>query len=293
MAGRPAGGTLRAWSVGCSTGEEAYSLAIALKEALDRIEPAAKFTLQIFATDLDRDAIDKARQGSYPANIAADVSAERLQRFFIKEETGYRVGKEIRETITFATQNLIMDPPFTKLDLLVCRNLLIYLTPELQKKLLPLFHCSLTAGGVLFLGSAETVSAFTDLFAPLSLKQRIFRRRESVLPHDKLMFPPSFVPAAPGTPKESPMLKPAANLQSRRRDSRGDYGSSLRSLFHHQGPGPGDRHRPLHVQGHHREKHGRHAYGAQYRGGAPSSGSRSDLESFKGSIGLAPHHFRR
>ena len=214
IAARPAGGTLRAWSVGCSTGEEAYSLAIAFKEALDRIEPAEKFTLQIFATDLDRDAIDRARQGSYPANIAADVSAERLRRFFVKEESGYRVGKEIRETITFATQNLIMDPPFTKLDLLVCRNLLIYLAPELQKKLLPLFHYSLTAGGVLFLGSAETVSAFPDLFAPLSLKQRIFRRRESVLPPEKLLFPPSFVPAAPGTHKESPMLKPAANLQS-------------------------------------------------------------------------------
>ena len=214
IAARPAGGTLRAWSVGCSTGEEAYSLAIAFKEALDRIEPAEKFTLQIFATDLDRDAIDRARQGSYPANIAADVSAERLRRFFVKEESGYRVGKEIRETITFATQNLIMDPPFTKLDLLVCRNLLIYLAPELQKKLLPLFHYSLTAGGGLFLGSAETVSAFADLFAPLSLKQRIFRRRESVLPPEKLLFPPSFVPAAPGTHKESPMLKPAANLQS-------------------------------------------------------------------------------
>jgi len=214
IAARPAGGTLRAWSVGCSTGEEAYSLAIAFKEALDRIEPAEKFTLQIFATDLDRDAIDRARQGSYPGNIAADVSAERLRRFFVKEESGYRVGKEIRETITFATQNLIMDPPFTKLDLLVCRNLLIYLAPELQKKLLPLFHYSLTAGGVLFLGSAETVSAFPDLFAPLSLKQRIFRRRESVLPPEKLLFPPSFVPAAPGTHKESPMLKPAANLQS-------------------------------------------------------------------------------
>ena len=152
LAGRRAGGVLRAWSAGCSTGEEAYSLAIAFKEALEQVKPKASFTLQIFATDLDRDAIDKARQGFYPANIAADVSAERLRRFFIKEENGYRVGKEIREMVTFATQNLIMDPPFTKLDILICRNLLIYLTPELQKKLLPLFHYSLNPDGVLFSG---------------------------------------------------------------------------------------------------------------------------------------------
>ena len=105
--------------------------------------PQRNFTLQIFATDLDQDAIDKARQGVYPANIAADVSPERLSRFFTKEEHGYRVRKEIREMVIFAPQNLIMDPPFTKLDILSCRNLLIYLTPELQKKLIPLFHYSL------------------------------------------------------------------------------------------------------------------------------------------------------
>ena len=214
LAGRPAGRALRAWSAGCSTGEEAYSLAIAFKEALEQVKPEMNFTLQIFATDLDRDAIDKARQGVYPANIAADVSPERLSRFFIKEENGYRIGKEIREMVTFATQNVIMDPPFTKLDILICRNLLIYLTPELQKKLLPLFHYSLNPGGVLFLGSAETVSTFTDLFAPLNIKSRLFRRRESVLPAEPLAFPASFVPALPGVPKELTMLKPAANLQS-------------------------------------------------------------------------------
>lgn len=214
LASRPAGGVLRAWSAGCSTGEEAYSLAIAFKETLEQVKPAADFKLQIFATDLDRDAIDKARQGVYPANIAADVSAERLHRFFIQEEHGYRVGKEIREVVTFATQNLIMDPPFTKLDVLICRNLLIYLTPELQKKLLPLFHYSLNPGGVLFLGSAETVSTFTEIFAPLHIKSRLFRRRESVLPAEPLVFPAAFIPARSGVPKESPLLKPAANLQS-------------------------------------------------------------------------------
>lgn len=214
LASRPTGGMLRAWSAGCSTGEEAYSLAIAFKEALGQVKPEENFTLQIFATDLDRDAIDKARYGVYPANIAADVSDEQLHRFFIKEENGYRIGKEIRATVTFAVQNIIMDPPFTKLDILICRNLLIYLTPELQKKLLPLFHYSLNPEGVLFLGNAESVSSFTELFAPLNIKSRLFRRRESVLTNEPPAFPPSFVPALPGGPQESTILKPAGNLQS-------------------------------------------------------------------------------
>ena len=214
LAGHPQGGKLRAWSAGCSTGEEAYSLAMVFKEAIEKVEHAENFTLHIFATDLDRDTIDKARQGVYPAGIAADVSALRLKRFFIKEENGYRIGKDIREMVTFATQNVIMDPPFTKLDILICRNLLIYLIPELQKKLLPLFHYSLKPGGVLFLGSAETISNFTDLFAPLAIKSRQFLRRESVLTAETLAFPDSFIPALPGLPKELTMLKPAANLQS-------------------------------------------------------------------------------
>jgi two-component system CheB/CheR fusion protein len=205
---------IRAWSVGCSTGEEAYSLAIAFREALEQIKPNKNLKLQIFATDLDQDAINKARQGVYPANIAADLSPERLHRFFVKEESGYRVGKEIREVVTFATQNLIMDPPFTKLDILVCRNLLIYLTPELQKKLLPLFHYSLNPGGVMFLGSSESVSTYTDLFATLHVKSRLFLRRESVQPSEPLSFPPSFIPALPGGLKEVTMSKPTANLQS-------------------------------------------------------------------------------
>jgi two-component system CheB/CheR fusion protein len=214
LADRPDGGVIRAWSIGCSTGEEAYSLAIAFKEALEQVKPGGSFALQIFATDLDRDAIDKARQGVYPANISADVSPERLRRFFIKEENGYRVAKEIRESVTFATQNAIMDPPFTRLDILICRNLLIYLAPELQKKLLPLFHYSLNPGGILFLGSSETIGAFTELFVPLNIKSRLFRRRESLLPAEPLTFPVSFAPAQPGVPKELTMMKPASNLQS-------------------------------------------------------------------------------
>src|ERR1039458_8301810 len=157
LARRSSGQTLRAWVPACSTGEEAYSLAIVLKEAIEEIKPKANFTIQVFATDLDRDAIDKARHGVFPANITADVSKERLKRFFTKEERGYRVRKEIREMVIFAPQNVIMDPPFTRLDILTCRNLLIYLTAEVQKKLIPLFHYSLSPGGILFLGSAETI----------------------------------------------------------------------------------------------------------------------------------------
>ena len=164
LASRPAGQVLRAWVPGCSTGEEAYSLAIVLKEAVEAMRPKVNFKIQVFATDLDRDAIDKARQGVFPANITADVSKERLKRFFSKEEHGYRVRKEIRELVTFAPQNLIMDPPFTKLDILTCRNLLIYLTSEVQKKLMPLFHYSLSSGGILFLGSAESIGDGADLF---------------------------------------------------------------------------------------------------------------------------------
>jgi len=214
LASRPAGGVLRAWSAGCSSGEEAYSLAMAFKEALSQAKPAANFALQIFATDLDSDAIDKARQGIYPANIAADVSAERLRRFFVKEGPDYRIGKEIREMVTFATQNVIMDPPFTKLDILICRNLLIYLAPALQKKLLPLFHYSLNPGGVLFLGSAESLNTCTELFTPLHVKSRLFCRRETLLTTEPIAFPATFVPAHPGVAKESTPLKSAANLQT-------------------------------------------------------------------------------
>ncbi|MBU3937856.1 MAG: chemotaxis protein CheB, partial [Proteobacteria bacterium] len=214
LAGRPGGGTLRAWSVGCSTGEEAYSLGIALTEALEQIKSTDNFTLQIFSTDLDQDAIDKARHGFYPATIAAHVSAKRLQRFFIKDGNGYRIGKEIRKMVTFATQNVIMHPPFTKLDILICRNLLIYLAPEIQKKLIPLFHYSLNPGGILFLGSSEAVSTFTDLFAPLNIKSRIFRRRESGLLAEPSVFASAFIHAPRGVFKELQMSKPTANFQS-------------------------------------------------------------------------------
>ena len=213
LAGRAPSQALRAWVPGCSTGEEAYSLAIVFQEALEQLKPAGNTALQIFATDLDRDAIEKAREGVFPANIAADVPPERLGRFFVQVERGYQVAKSIREKVIFAPQNIIMDPPFTKLDILSCRNLLIYLTLELQKKLLPLFHYSLNPGGFLFLGSAETIGSFTDLFELLKGKARLYRRLDSALRTEPVEFPASFVSALPGAPPPK-ALKPAANLQS-------------------------------------------------------------------------------
>ena len=214
LASRPAGHALRAWVPGCSTGEEAYSLAMVFEEAMGKIKPPKKFTLNVFATDLDKDAIDKARQGVYPANIAADVSPERLNRFFAKVEGGYRVGTEIREMVVFAPQSLIMDPPFTKLDILSCRNLLIYLAPELQKKLIPLFHYSLSPGGILFLGSAETAGGFTDLFASLSGKTRLYRRTESATPAEPIEFPSSFAPSLHAGTEARPETNTPLSLQS-------------------------------------------------------------------------------
>ena len=217
LASHPNGGVLRAWTVGCSTGEEAYSLAMVFKEAMEQIKPSRNLSLLIFATDLDKDAIDKARQGVYPSNIAADVSENRLRRFFVAHDRGYRVGKEIREMVIFAPQNLVMDPPFTKLDILTCRNLLIYLAPELQKKLLPLFHYSLNPGGFLFLGSSEAIGASTDMFTLLPGKTRLYRRLGSPQPVQTVVFPSEFVASLPGAaaaaapPRE---LKAIPNLQT-------------------------------------------------------------------------------
>jgi len=169
---------LRAWVPACSTGEEAYSLAIVLKESIEKFYPDPNWLIQVFATDLDQEAIGKARRGLYPANIAADVYPERLRRFFVEEQQGFRVAGEIREMVVFAPQNLILDPPFTKIDVLSCRNLLIYLEPELQKKLLPLFHYSLNPGGILLLGTAESIGGSADLFTPIDHKLRLFRRHD-------------------------------------------------------------------------------------------------------------------
>ena len=214
LASRTPGHAIRAWVAGCSTGEEAYSLAIELKEVIDKGKAKLPFKVQIFATDLDRDAIDKARLGLFPANIAVDVPKELLKRYFTKVDQGYRVCKDIRDMVTFAPQNLIAEPPFTKLDILSCRNLLIYLTAEIQKKLIPLFHYSLTPGGLFLQGSAETVGEHSDLFKPVNAKARLFRRSESVLRLGQVDFPTAFCSGPTKEPLVPQLQKSPDSLQS-------------------------------------------------------------------------------
>ncbi|MDO9596948.1 MAG: chemotaxis protein CheB, partial [Azoarcus sp.] len=209
----PAGRPMRAWVAGCSTGEEAYSLAMTFREAIDKHQPAGRFSLQIFATDLDGDAIDRARQGRYPSSIANEVSADRLARFFIATDDAYLVGKEIREMVIFAPQNMIQDPPFTKLDLLLCRNVLIYFGPELQKKLLPLFHYSLAPGGIMFLGNSETVGSESELFSTIDIKGRLFRRIDKPPQKLGIDFPSTFQ-SHHGSASDTKSLPPSANLQT-------------------------------------------------------------------------------
>ena len=169
--GKPEGATLRLWVAGCSTGEEAYSLAILFREYLT--QQKLRLTVQIFASDLDSRAIETARAGLYPVGIAGDIAPERLQRFFTKEDGSYRVKKEIRDLVVFATHNILTDAPFTKLDLLSCRNLLIYLEAKAQHKILPLFHYALKPNGILFLGSSETIGEFESLFTVIDRKWKL------------------------------------------------------------------------------------------------------------------------
>jgi two-component system CheB/CheR fusion protein len=178
LAGKPAGAVVRVWVPGCSTGEEAYSIAILLAESKEALKQS--FTVQVFATDIDSRAIATARVGLYPASIAADISPERLARFFSAESDGaaYRIHKDIRDILIFSEQDMIKDPPFSKLDLVSCRNVLIYMGGELQKNLIPLFHYALNPGGFLFLGTSETVGAFDDLFTPLGHKMKLYQRNE-------------------------------------------------------------------------------------------------------------------
>jgi two-component system CheB/CheR fusion protein len=168
----------RAWVAGCATGEEAYSIGILLKEWME--ENHHEFKVQIYSTDLDDEAIAIARAGVYPPAIAQDITPERLRRFFTKEETGYRIKKEIREMVVFAIQNVLKDPPFTKLDLLSCRNLLIYLRAELQNKLIPTFHYALKSGGILFLSPSESIGNHTDLFSPINRKWKFYQAIHSI-----------------------------------------------------------------------------------------------------------------
>lgn len=207
----PPGQKFRVWVPACSTGEEAYSLAILLFEIKEKLN--LQITIQIFATDLEADAIEKARRGFFPVNIENYVSQERLKRFFRSEPTGYLVSAQIREMIIFARQNVIKDPPFTKVNLLSCRNLLIYLEPAIQNKLLSLFKYSLVPGGILVLGSAETAGALIDLEV-VNQKLKIFRRTPTDILYTPMDFPSFFKPGKTVDIKDKLLPKVTENIQT-------------------------------------------------------------------------------
>jgi two-component system, chemotaxis family, CheB/CheR fusion protein len=214
LAKLPTGSNLRAWVPACSSGEEAYSMAIVFKELLARVNPPKRISLQVFATDLDNDAIESARKGIFPVNIAADVSADRLTRFFSKTEDGYRINSDIREMVVFAQHNLIMHPPFTKIDILSCRNLLIYLEPELQKKVLRLFYYSLNNDGFMLLGSSETLGTMHHLFNPIDAKFKLYKRSENAHDPEVFSFPSSFVKNKPDSTIKPEVSSPPPNIQT-------------------------------------------------------------------------------
>jgi len=184
VAARAPGDPVRVWVPGCSTGEEAYSIAMLLLEQAGNVK--RNVPTQVFATDIDAEAIERARVGVYPSSISADVSPERLARFFVQDGDTYRVAKTVRDCLVFAKQDVTKDPPFSRVDLISCRNLLIYMDGDLQQKLMPLFHYALNPDGYLFLGSSETVGDAADLFAPVDKKWKLFQRRGTVTPRQLL-----------------------------------------------------------------------------------------------------------
>lgn len=181
---------VRVWVLGCSTGQEAYSMAMSFLECAAKADSYVR--LQVFATDLNEISLDKARAGLYTKTLVADLSPERLRRFFVEEDGGYRISKPIREMCVFAKQNVLTDPPFSRMDLITCRNLLIYLEPRSHKKILPAFHYSLKPKGYLFLGASETVGTNTDLFDPIDKKQRLYVKKPAVTRPLDLAFPAPF-----------------------------------------------------------------------------------------------------
>jgi len=195
VAARPDGSTLRVWVPGCATGEEAYSLAIILLETLGQL--GKHLELQIFATDLDPVAIRTAPAGRYPEGIAADVGTERLKRFFLQEDRYYRAKKTLRDAVVFAVQNALHDPPFTRVDLISCRNLLIYLLPGAQQNLLPVFHYSLNQGGLLLLGAGESVTGSEKFFKTLDTRWKLFRRSDSTHARPPMRWTQGAAPTPP------------------------------------------------------------------------------------------------
>ena len=210
-------GPIRAWVVGCSTGEEAYSLAIAFIEALDAAPEIGRLELKIFATDLNADAIAAARVGRFAATIARDLTPQRLARFFAERPDGYQIDKRVRDMVLFAQHDVIMDPPFTRLDIVSCRNLMIYFGTALQKNLVPLFHYSLRPGGALLLGGSETVGRAQSLFHSLDAKSRLYWRSDNGGASRAVIFPTHKRTATRSASQETPLAHlntPPANLQA-------------------------------------------------------------------------------
>lgn len=172
---------IRIWVAGCATGEEAYSLTILFEEAMEELEK--RHEMQVFATDIDEESVEIARYGRYPDSISADVSKPRLKKFFNKLDNGYKIKEQVREKLVFAKQDLIKDPPFSRLDLVCCRNVLIYMDSELQKKIIQMFHYVLNPDGFLFLGTSETIGQYSDLFASVENKQKLFKRKTQFIKH--------------------------------------------------------------------------------------------------------------
>jgi two-component system CheB/CheR fusion protein len=213
---KPDGYNIRVWVPGCSSGEEAYSIAIILTECLEKL--SRDLRVQIFGTDIDEEALGSARSGFYSENIATDVSKERLRRFFLREDTGFRVKKQIRDMVVFAAQDVTMDPPFTKLDFLSCRNLLIYMEAELQDRLLPLFHYSLKPEGILFLGTSETIGRYNDLFGTLDKKWKVFQSKTALSPmreeiYTSLPWTHGFLPRGEGEAEKEAEINVGAIAQ--------------------------------------------------------------------------------
>lgn len=223
FAGRQHGGKIRAWVAGCATGEEAYSVAMLLAEHAQRL--SAPVEINVFATDIDDDALQVARTALYPESVTDQVSPERLRRFFTREQGGYRVQKSLREMVMFATHNVIQDPPFSRLDLITCRNVLIYLNRHMQEKVLDLLHFSLRSEGFLFLGMSETVDDGNDGFVVVDKTHRIYqqqpRARVGMLINTLPTLAPVRLPADAGA------------VGGRRLVS---YGELHQSLLEHYGP---------------------------------------------------------
>jgi two-component system, chemotaxis family, CheB/CheR fusion protein len=207
FAGRKAEDEIRVWVAGCSTGEEVYSIAMLLCEHAEKLAVPPK--IQVFGTDIDEQAVHTARTGVYPVTIEADVSEERLRRFFRREENCYRIRKELREMVLFAAHNLLSDAPFSRVDLVACRNLLIYLKRPAQQQVFDIFHFALRAGGFLFIGGAETADLARTLFVPLDVRHRLYIRRSTPRPGWKIPTLPLRTPAprALGPAMRSPAMR--------------------------------------------------------------------------------------